>query len=261
MNFFTALGLSLACLTTFNVAALAQESAPATPSGTQQAKAQNGIRFITKKPGMTIESEVYMPTEKGKIEKVQINKGLPGARVFFPKGMKVISLYTGVDDKGKPTGLLIQKELPANISNRTLAIVDKLANGKWDIMFINEAEIPYGAVNFYNLTNKTFVIKLTNPPTGEQPQIILPSLGTYVFGKSNKLESSSTTTPAVLMDEKKLPNGKKQWFKERGFMITTYKQRKVIMLITPDPSGRTVELSEIMLFMESSTSGAANKEK
>jgi hypothetical protein len=55
---------------------------------------------------------------------------------------------------------------------------------------------------------------------------------------------------------KKLENGKVVKVKDRGMMLTTYPARKVILLISPDSSGRTVVLSELMLFKEPAPSAA-----
>ena len=48
----------------------------------------------------------------------------------------------------------------------------------------------------------------------------------------------------------RLKDGKVVKVKERGMMLTTDPGRKVVMIISPDASGRTVVLSELMIFKE-----------
>ena len=56
--------------------------------------------------------------------------------------------------------------------------------------------------------------------------------------------------PANLTYMARLKDGKVVKVKERGMMLTTYPGRKVVMIISPDASGRTVVLSELMIFKE-----------
>ena len=48
----------------------------------------------------------------------------------------------------------------------------------------------------------------------------------------------------------RLKNGKVVKVKDRGMMLTTYPGRKVVMIISPDSTGRTVVLTELMIFKE-----------
>lgn len=113
--------------------------------------------------------------------------------------------------------------------------------------FINESELPLNCVYIQNLTGRTFTLEFPKPPSGEKSAIELPSKSTYIFGKNSTDSNISRTTPANLTYMTRLKNGKVVKVKDRGMMLTTYPGRKVVMIISPDSTGRTVVLTELMI--------------
>lgn len=208
----------------------------------------NGIRFVLKTP-MSLPPVIYMPTDAKKLEKVEIRAALPGRRSIYPKS-RIITLFGGLDQKGMPTNKLVSKPLPDNLGTKTLALVGKNSNGELTMDFINEAELPFNCVYIQNLTGRTFTLELPNPPSGEKKAIELPSKAVYIFGKNATGANSSRSTPANLTYMTRLKTGEVVKVKDRGMMLTTYPSRKVVMIISPDSSGRTVVLTELMLFKE-----------
>ena len=209
--------------------------------------AVNGIRFVLKEP-MSLPSPIYMPIDSKRLEKVEIRAALPGRRSVYPKS-KIITLFGGLDQKGMPTDKLVSKPLPADLGSKTLALVGKNSKG----------ELPLNCVYIQNLTGRTFTLELPKPPSGEKSAIELPSKSTYIFGKNATDSNISRTTPANLTYMTRLKNGKVVKVKDRGMMLTTYPGRKVVMIISPDSTGRTVVLTELMIFKE--RPGAASSDK
>ncbi len=119
--------------------------------------------------------------------------------------------------------------------------------------------MPLNCVYIQNLTGRTFTLELPKPPSGEKSAIELPSKSTYIFGKNATDSNISRTTPANLTYMTRLKNGKVVKVKDRGMMLTTYPGRKVVMIISPDSTGRTVVLTELMIFKE--RPGAASSDK
>ena len=208
----------------------------------------NGIRFVLKTP-MTLPEVIYMPIDGKRLEKVELRAALPGRRSVYPRS-KIITLFGGLDQKGMPTNKLVSKPLPDNLGPKTLALVGKNSKGEFTLDFINEAELPMNCIYIQNLTGRTFTLELPNPPMGEKSAIELPSMATYVFGKDVAGAGAARSTPAHLTYMARLKDGKVVKVKERGMMLTTYPGRKVVMIISPDASGRTVVLSELMIFKE-----------
>lgn len=208
----------------------------------------NGIRFVLKTP-MTLPEVIYMPIDGKRLEKVELRAALPGRRSVYPRS-KIITLFGGLDQKGMPTNKLVSKPLPDNLGPKTLALVGKNSKGEFTLDFINEAELPMNCIYIQNLTGRTFTLELPNPPMGEKSAIELPSMATYVFGKDVAGARRGRSTPANLTYMARLKDGKVVKVKERGMMLTTYPGRKVVMIISPDASGRTVVLSELMIFKE-----------
>lgn len=219
--------------------------------------AVNGIRFVLKEP-MSLPSPIYMPIDSKRLEKVEIRAALPGRRSVYPKS-KIITLFGGLDQKGMPTNKLVSKPLPPDLGSKTLALVGKNSKGELTLDFINESELPLNCVYIQNLTGRTFTLELPKPPSGEKSAIELPSKSTYIFGKNATDSSISRTTPANLTYMTRLKNGKVVKVKDRGMMLTTYPGRKVVMIISPDSTGRTVVLTELMIFKE--RPGAASSDK
>ncbi|MCC8148087.1 hypothetical protein [Akkermansia sp.] len=217
----------------------------------------NGIRFVLKAP-MALPSPIYMPIDSKRLEKVEIRAALPGRRSVYPKS-KIITLFGGLDQKGMPTNKLVSKPLPTDLGPKTLALVGKNSSGEITLDFINEAELPMNCVYIQNLTGRTFTLELPKPPTGEKSVIELPSKSTYIFGKDAIDSNVSRTTPANLTYMTRLKNGKVVKVKDRGMMLTTYPGRKVVMIISPDSSGRTVVLTELMIFKEKPATASAGK--
>ncbi|WP_302016165.1 hypothetical protein [uncultured Akkermansia sp.] len=217
----------------------------------------NGIRFVLKAP-MALPSPIYMPIDSKKLEKVEIRAALPGRRSVYPRS-KIITLFGGLDQKGMPTNKLVSKPLPTDLGPKTLALVGKNSSGEITLDFINEAELPMNCVYIQNLTGRTFTLELPKPPTGEKSVIELPSKSTYIFGKDAIDSNVSRTTPANLTYMTRLKNGKVVKVKDRGMMLTTYPGRKVVMIISPDSSGRTVVLTELMIFKEKPATASAGK--
>ena len=158
-----------------------------------------------------------------------------------------------------PTDKLVSKPLPADLGSKTLALVGKNSKGELTLDFINESELPLNCVYIQNLTGRTFTLELPKPPSGEKSAIELPSKSTYIFGKNATDSNISRTTPANLTYMTRLKNGKVVKVKDRGMMLTTYPGRKVVMIISPDSTGRTVVLTELMIFKE--RPGAASSDK
>ncbi|MBD9263126.1 hypothetical protein DFS30_01185 [Akkermansia muciniphila] len=219
--------------------------------------AVNGIRFVLKEP-MSLPSPIYMPIDSKRLEKVEIRAALPGRRSVYPKS-KIITLFGGLDQKGMPTNKLVSKPLPPDLGSKTLALVGKNSKGELTLDFINESELPLNCVYIQNLTGRTFTLELPKPPSGEKSAIELPSKSTYIFGKNSTDSNISRTTPANLTYMTRLKNGKVVKVKDRGMMLTTYPGRKVVMIISPDSTGRTVVLTELMIFKE--RPGAASSDK
>ena len=217
----------------------------------------NGIRFVLKEP-MSLPSPIYMPIDSKRLEKVEIRAALPGRRSVYPKS-KIITLFGGLDQKGMPTNKLVSKPLPPDLGSKTLALVGKNSKGELTLDFINESELPLNCVYIQNLTGRTFTLELPKPPSGEKSAIELPSKSTYIFGKNSTDSNISRTTPANLTYMTRLKNGKVVKVKDRGMMLTTYPGRKVVMIISPDSTGRTVVLTELMIFKE--RPGAASSDK
>lgn len=237
-----------------------QPAAPKTPEPARNAPvgdtvdkslspaAVNGIRFVLKAP-MSLPETIYMPLDQKRLEKVEIRAALPGRRSVYPKS-KIVTLFGGLDQKGMPTNKLVSKPLPDNLGPKTLALVGKNSTGGFTLDFINESELPMNCIYIQNLTGRTFTLELPNPPAGEKNSIELPSKATYIFGKNSTGADSSRTTAAHLTYMTRLKNGKVVKVKDRGMMLTTYPSRKVVLIISPDSSGRTVVLSELMIFKE-----------
>ena len=219
--------------------------------------AVNGIRFVLKEP-MSLPSPIYMPIDSKRLEKVEIRAALPGRRSVYPRS-KIITLFGGLDQKGMPTNKLVSKPLPPDLGSKTLALVGKNSKGELTLDFINESELPLNCVYIQNLTGRTFTLELPKPPSGEKSAIELPSKSTYIFGKNSTDSNISRTTPANLTYMTRLKNGKVVKVKDRGMMLTTYPGRKVVMIISPDSTGRTVVLTELMIFKE--RPGAASSDK
>lgn len=217
--------------------------------------AVNGIRFVLKEP-MSVPSPIYMPIDARRLEKVEVRAALPGRRSVYPKS-KIITLFGGLDQKGMPTNKLVSKPLPNDLGSKTLALVGKNSNGELTLDFINEADLPMNCIYIQNLTGRTFTLELPKPPTGEKNAIELPSKGTYIFGKSSADTPVSRATPANLTYMTRLKNGNVVKVKDRGMMLTTYPARKVVMIISPDASGRTVVLTELMIFKEKAAASPA----
>ena len=207
---------------------------------------------------MSLPSPIYMPIDSKRLEKVEIRAALPGRRSVYPRS-KIITLFGGLDQKGMPTNKLVSKPLPADLGSKTLALVGKNSKGELTLDFINESELPLNCVYIQNLTGRTFTLELPKPPSGEKSAIELPSKSTYIFGKNATDSSISRTTPANLTYMTRLKNGKVVKVKDRGMMLTTYPGRKVVMIISPDSTGRTVVLTELMIFKE--RPGAASSDK
>lgn len=224
------------------------ESSPTASSAT-------GIRFVLKTP-MSLPSTIYMPLDSKRLEKVDIRPAHPGRRCLYPKS-KIITLFGGLNEKGMPENKLVSLPLPVDLGPKTLALVGKNSNGEITMDFINEAELPMNCIYIQNLTGRTFTLEIPNPPTGEKSTIELPSKAIYIFGKNATPSPVSRPTPANLTYMTKLPNGKITKVKDRGMILTTYPSRKVVMIISPDPSGRTVVLSELMIFKEKPVAQAA----
>lgn len=214
----------------------------------------NGIRFVLKAP-MALPSPIYMPIDAKRLEKVEIRAALPGRRSVYPKS-RIITLFGGLDQKGMPTNKLVSKPLPNDLGPKTLALLGKNSTGEFTLDFINEAELPLNCIYIQNLTGRTFTLELPKPPQGEKSAIELPSKSTYIFGKDSTDSNVSRTTPANLTYMTRLKNGKVVKVKDRGMMLTTYPGRKVVMIISPDSSGRTVVLTELMIFKEKSVSAS-----
>lgn len=220
--------------------------------------AVNGIRFVLKEP-MALPSPIYMPLDSKRLEKVDIRAALPGRRSVYPRS-RIITLFGGLDQKGMPTNKLVSKPLPTDLGPKTLALVGKNSRGEFTLDFINEADLPLNCIYIQNLTGRTFTLELPKPPAGEKNAIELPSKATYIFGKNNAADSSvSRTTPANLTYMTRLKNGKVVKVKDRGMMLTTYPGRKVVMIISPDSTGRTVVLTELMIFKERPGASSPNK--
>ena len=207
---------------------------------------------------MSLPSPIYMPIDSKRLEKVEIRAALPGRRSVYPKS-KIITLFGGLDQKGMPTNKLVSKPLPPDLGSKTLALVGKNSKGELTLDFINESELPLNCVYIQNLTGRTFTLELPKPPSGEKSAIELPSKSTYIFGKNSTDSNISRTTPANLTYMTRLKNGKVVKVKDRGMMLTTYPGRKVVMIISPDSTGRTVVLTELMIFKE--RPGAASSDK
>lgn len=220
--------------------------------------AVNGIRFVLKEP-MALPSPIYMPIDPKRLEKVDIRAALPGRRSVYPRS-RIITLFGGLDQKGMPTNKLVSKPLPTNLGPKTLALVGKNSKGELTLDFINEADLPLNCIYIQNLTNRTFTLELSKPPTGEKKAIELPSKATYIFGKNSAADNNvSRTTPANLTYMTRLKNGKMIKMKDRGMMLTTYPGRKVVMIISPDSTGRTVVLTELMIFKERPAAASSSK--
>ena len=186
-----------------------------------------------------------MPIDSKRLEKVEIRAALPGRRSVTQS--KIITLF-GARQKGMPTNKLVSKPLPPDLGSKTLALVGKNSKGELTLDFINESELPLNCVYIQNLTGRTFTLELPKPPSGEKSAIELPSKSTYIFGKNSTDSNISSTTPANLTYMTRLKNGKVVKVKDRGMMLTTYPGRKVVMIISPDSTGRTVVLTELMIF-------------
>lgn len=217
----------------------------------------NGIRFVLKEP-ISLPSPIYMPIDSRRLEKVEIRPALPGRRSVYPKS-KIITLFGGLDQKGMPTNKMVSKPLPNDLGPKTLALVGKNSNGEFTMDFINEAELPMNCIYIQNLTGRTFTLELPKPPAGEKSSIELPSKAIYIFGKNSADSPVSRATPANLTYMTRLKNGKVVKVKDRGMMLTTYPARKVVMIISPDASGRTVVLTELMIFKEKETAASPAK--
>lgn len=241
----------------------APKPAPAAPAGNEPGEggdnqpaspeAANGVRFVLTTP-MSMPSTIYMPIDSKKLEKVELRAALPGRRSVYPRS-KVVTLFGGLDAKGMPTNKLVSKPLPLTPGPKTLALVGKNSNGELTLDFINEAELPMNCIYIQNLTGRTFTLEVPSPPTGEKSAIELPSKAVYIFGK-NAMSEEGRAIPAKLTYMTKLKNGQPYKVKDRGMMLTTYRDRKVIMTIAPDSSGKTVVVSELMIFPERKTTGA-----
>ena len=219
--------------------------------------AVNGIRFVLKTP-MPLPSPIYMPIDSKRLEKVEIRAALPGRRSVYPRS-KIITLFGGLDQKGMPTNKLVSKPLPTDLGPKTLALVGKNSSGEFTLDFINEAELPLNCVYIQNLTGRTFTLELPKPPAGEKSAIELPSKSIYIFGKDSTDSNVSRTTAANLTYLTRLKNGKVVKVKDRGMMLTTYPGRKVVMIISPDSTGRTVVLTELMIFKEKPVAASSGK--
>lgn len=217
----------------------------------------NGIRFVLKTP-MSLPSPIYMPIDSKRLEKVEIRAALPGRRSVYPRS-RIITLFGGLDQKGMPTNKLVSKPLPTDLGPKTLALVGKNSSGEFTLDFINEAELPLNCVYIQNLTGRTFTLELPKPPTGEKSVIELPSKSTYIFGKNATDNNVSRTTPANLTYMTRLKDGKVVRIKDRGMMLTTYPSRKVVLIISPDSTGRTVVLTELMIFKERPAAGSSGR--
>ena len=251
MQFSTILAIGLVCLSCMGLPAMGQSDSATTTEKKDKANVpKRAIRFILLNGSNPVTEKLILPTGKDTTEEIAIGRGMPGKKVMFPKATKTLTLYGDVDKEGKPIEPLFKKDLPTDLGNKVLGLTNKGKSGKIDILFIDEDKIPYGGVMFYNLTNKNFVLNFPNPPAGEKQTLELKAHDTYLFGKTLAEAGVSTSTAATLMDLKKLPNGKEMWMKERGFMITSYKKRKVIFILTPNSNGTTVEMTEIMLFFD-----------
>ena len=66
-------------------------------------------------------------------------------------------------------------------------------------------------------------------------------------------------TVVALGDVEITQNGKVVKVKDRGMMLTTYPGRKVVMIISPDSTGRTVVLTELMIFKEKPVAASSGK--
>ncbi len=219
--------------------------------------ARTGIRFVLK-TAISLPSKVYMPLAKNKLEVVDLRTGLPGRRSLYPKGRK-ISLYGGISEKGIPEDLLVSKQIPDNFGSKTLALIGKNSSGKLTIDFIDEKELPLNAVYIQNQTGRTYTLEI-NPKTKDQKNVELAPGQVYIFGKDNN-DKYSKSTPVHLTYMMRLKNGKTTKIKDRGFMLTTFPNRKVILAISPDDKGRTAVLSELMIYKEHSTPAAADGDK
>lgn len=217
----------------------------------------NGIRFVLKTP-MSLPSPIYMPIDSKRLEKVEVRAALPGRRSVYPRS-RIITLFGGLDQKGMPTNKLVSKPLPTDLGPKTLALVGKNSSGELTLDFINEAELPLNCVYIQNLTGRTFTLELPRPPSGEKNAIELPSKSTYIFGKESTGSNDSRSTPANLTYMTRLKNGKVVKVKDRGMMLTTYPGRKVVMIISPDSTGRTVVLTELMIFKEKPAAASSGK--
>lgn len=231
----------------------AGQSEPVTQnaSGTQdtsltQASA-TGIRFVLKTP-MQLPETIYMPIDKNKLSKVELRPAIPGRRTIYPKNKK-IALYSALD-KGKPTNPIIIKELPANLSKKTLGVIGKDSNGKITLDFIDETALPFNCIYIQNLTGRTYTLELKKPYEGEPKTIELKPKSTYIFGKNSAGLPHSQTTPADVTYMTKVKSGKVVKVKERSMMLTTYPSRKVVMILSPDATGRTMQLSELLIYKE-----------
>ncbi len=218
---------------------------------------RTGIRFVVK-TAISLPSKVYMPLAKNKLEVVDLRTGLPGRRSVYPKGRK-INLYGGINDKGLPENLLVSKDIPQDFGSKTLALIGKNKAGKLTMDFIDEKELPLNSVYIQNQTGRTYTLEF-NPKTKDQKDVVLEPNQVYIFGKDNS-EKYSKATPYHLTYMTKLKNGKTIKVLDRKTTLTTYPNRKVVLAISPDESGRTAILSELHIYKEQAVPAAEGGDK
>ncbi len=241
-----------------------KKNSSSTVQSEQVLSSPTGVRFVLKSP-FSVPPKVYMPLAKNRLEEVELRAGLPGRRSVYPKGRK-ISLYSGLNEKGVPSQehLMVSKQIPDGFGSKTLALLGKNSAGKITMDFIDEREVPFNCVYIRNMTGRTYTLEI-NPRGDNKKEIVLAAAGSpdgkdvYIFGKDRTGADVSKTTPANLTYMTTLKNGKKVKIKDRGMMLTTYPTRKVIMFISPDASGKTAVLSELMLFKERATAPAKDR--
>ncbi len=219
--------------------------------------AVNGIRFVLKEP-MSLPSPIYMPIDSKRLEKWKSAPPFRGAAAFTPGARSLPCSGAWTRKACRPINSSASPCRPI-LAPKPWLWSAKNSKGELTLDFINESELPLNCVYIQNLTGRTFTLELPKPPSGEKSAIELPSKSTYIFGKNSTDSNISRTTPANLTYMTRLKNGKVVKVKDRGMMLTTYPGRKVVMIISPDSTGRTVVLTELMIFKE--RPGAASSDK
>ncbi len=220
-------------------------AAPGAPGANGNIVYQKGIRFVYQNAGVSSEEEPHIILDRDKYVRLPCIMGLPGKRMPFPKGGKVI-LTKGKPAFDKATGklsnLLLSAPLPTGMGDKVLGLLVPVDDEKMSLIFIDESSFKQGEVDLRNFTTETLNLRL-----GKDKVVVLKPGESKVFIPDNYKPGSYVSTRAMLYRQDPKTS---QWVSVRAYQLETQPKGSELNLFVWNSATKCPDRQKVVLLPE-----------